>query len=207
MTLLTDQLEGLLQAQSIELADEHLDKGRASAERIRAETKARLERLECQEELRLGFEAQRACRQLMQAAEIRRDAEQDRLRWALAQSVLAELRERLKNIVEDDTRYREVLVRYLAEACAALPEGALRAQVTTRDLERLRPQWTALVTAAAPGREVGLEALDESGESVSGGLRVYLADGSRRVDNTFEGRMARMDEALLRVIMERLFDA
>jgi V/A-type H+-transporting ATPase subunit E len=202
MTVITEQLEGLLQAQSIALADEHLDKGRAAAARVVEEARERIARRQAREEESYAAQAQRLCRQIRQAAEIRAQTEQDRLRWMLVESVLAEVREGLRRVVEDDARYRQVLTRYLAEASVALPDGKLTAQVATHDLERLRPHWPAMIQAAAPGREVALEAIDAP---ITGGMRVVAADGRRRVDNTFEGRMARMEAQVRRTIMERLF--
>jgi V/A-type H+-transporting ATPase subunit E len=202
MSLNTEKLEGLLQAQAMDLAGRHLESGRQTSEQILAEVRARLHLLEEGEELRFQQEAEHRCRQLMQSARLRIDAELDRLRWTLIQGVLAELDARLARLVDDRARYRVVLGRYLAEAAQAIPAGKLVAELSPRDVEWIRPDWAALTREAAPGREVELKALPDA---ASGGMRVADENGSKRIDNTFAGRRARLESELLHVIMETLF--
>lgn len=198
----TEKLEGLLQAQAMDLAERHLEKGRQTGEQIIKDTQARLRKLEEGEELRFQLEAEHLCRQIMQTARLRIDAELDRLRWTLVQGVLQEARMRLGTLVEDRERYRAVLARYLAEAARAIPAGYLKAELSPRDVEWLRPDWPAMAEQAAPGRQVYLMA---SAGPVSGGMRVSNEEGSQRIDNTFDGRLTRMENELLGAIMDRLF--
>jgi V/A-type H+-transporting ATPase subunit E len=186
----------------MDLAGRHLESGRQTSEQILAEVRARLHLLEEGEELRFQQEAEHRCRQLMQSARLRIDAELDRLRWTLIQGVLAELDARLARLVDDRARYRVVLGRYLAEAAQAIPAGKLVAELSPRDVEWIRPDWAALTREAAPGREVELKALPDA---ASGGMRVADENGSKRIDNTFAGRRARLESELLHVIMETLF--
>jgi len=202
MSQLTEKLEGLLQAQAMDLAERHLDRGRQTSEQILAEVRAKLYQLEEGEEMRFQLEAEHLCRRIMQSAHLRRDAELDRLRWTLMQGVLGEVRLKLKNLVDEPERYRTVLSRYLAEAAQQIPDGALVAELNPRDIESVRPHWDELVRQAAPGREVRLAALPDS---VSGGMRVGNEAGTRRIDNTFEGRLVRMEEEILGAIMDTLF--
>lgn len=204
MSQLTEKLEGLLQAQAMDLAERHLEKGRQASEQIIADIRAKLRQLEEGEELRFQQEAEHLCRQIMQSARLRRDAEMDRLRWTLTQGVLGEVRQKLKHIVDEPERYRTVLARYLAEAAQQIPDGPLVAELNPRDIELLRPHWDALIRQAAPGREVKLAALTDS---VSGGMRVGNEAGTRRIDNTFEGRLVRMEDGILGAIMDTLFSS
>lgn len=197
----TEKLEGLLQAQAMDLAERHLEKGRQTSDQIIEDMQARLRQLEEGEELRFQLEAEHLCRQVMQSARLRVDAELDRLRWTLTEGVLAEVRERLKKLVDDRERYRSVLGRYLSEASQAIPEGNLVAELSPRDMEWIRPEWDALVKQSASGRHVSLTALSNP---ISGGMLVSSEAGSQRIDNTFEGRLARMENELLATIMDRL---
>ena len=147
-------------------------------------------------------EAGQRSRQLLQGAKLRFDADIDRLRWALVQDVLSGVRTRLENLPSEPARYRAALAHYLAEAAAAIPGDDLVAELLPRDIEQFRPDWDALVAQAAPGCKVALATLQ--GMS-AGGLRVTNAAGSVRLDNTFEGRLARMENTLLTAIMETLF--
>lgn len=200
----TEKLEGLLQAQAMDLAERHLEKGRQTSDQILADMQARLRQIEEGEELRFQLEAEHLCRQIMQSAHLRIDAELGRLRWTLTQGVLAEARLRLGKVVDDKERYRSVLGRYLSEAANAIHEGNLVAEMNPRDMEWLRPDWDALVKQSAPRRQVSLMAM--SGQ-ISGGMRVSNEEGSRRIDNTFEGRLVRMENESLGAIMDALFPA
>ncbi len=199
----TEKLEGLLAAQAMALADQHLHKAREASNQVRQELQARLRKLEEGEEQRYQLEAERLCRQIIQASKLRMDSEHDRLRWALAQDVLAEVRKRLEQLTQDAPRYRQVLQGYLAEAAQAMPEGELVAELNPRDLDALRPNWAALASQAVPGRKVELAPLPDH---ATGGMRVRSADGRLRVDNTFEGRLARVQDEVLGVIMDKLFN-
>lgn len=202
MSELTSKLEGLLEAQAMGQAEQHLESGQRAAAQIRQEMEARLQRMQDGEEQRFQHEAEQRCRQLLQGARLRLDADTDRLRWALAQDVLSEMRARLDKLPDDSRRYRAALSHYLAEAAAAIPGDDLIAELLPRDIEQFRPDWDALVAQAAPGRKVALATLQ--GMS-TGGLRVTNAAGSVRLDDTFEGRLARMENTLLTAIMETLF--
>lgn len=204
MSQLTEKLEGLLLAQAMDLAERHLEKGRQASGQIVADTRAKLQQLEEGEEMRFQLEAEHLCRQIMQSAHLQKDAELDRLRWTLTQGVLGEVRRKLKNLVDEPERYRTVLTRYLAEAARQIPDGALVAELNPRDIESVRPHWDALVRQAAPGREVKLAALPDS---VSGGMRVGNEAGTCRIDNTFEGRLVRMEDEILGAIMDTLFSS
>jgi V/A-type H+-transporting ATPase subunit E len=199
----TEKLEGLLAAQAMALADQHLRKAQEASEQIKQELQARLRKLEEGEERRYQLEAEQLCRQLIQAARLRMAGEDDRLRWALVEGVLQEVRKRLEGLVQDTPRYHQVLQGYLAEAAQAMPEGELVAELNPRDLDALRPQWARIAAQAAPGRKVELAPLSDH---ASGGMRVRSADGRLRVDNTFEGRLERMQDEVLGVIMEKLFN-
>jgi V/A-type H+-transporting ATPase subunit E len=199
----TEKLEGLLAAQAMALAAQHLRKAQEASEQIKQELQARLRKLEEGEERRYQLEAEQLCRQLIQAARLRMAGEDDRLRWALVEGVLQEVRKRLEGLVQDTPRYHQVLQGYLAEAAQAMPEGELVAELNPRDLDALRPQWARIAAQAAPGRKVELAPLSDH---ASGGMRVRSADGRLRVDNTFEGRLERMQDEVLGVIMEKLFN-
>lgn len=199
----TEKLEGLLHAQAMALADQHLHNAHEASEQIRQELQGRLRKLEDREEKHYQQEAERLCRQILQASKLRMDSEHDRLRWALAQSALGEVRKRLEQLTEDLPRYHEVLQGYLAEAAQAMPDGELVAELNPRDLEALRPAWDRMAAESAPGRKLELAALSHH---ASGGMLVRTRDGRLRVDNTFEGRIERLQDEVLGVIIDRLFN-
>jgi V/A-type H+-transporting ATPase subunit E len=196
------QLEQALLRQAEGLAREALKNAEAARARILAEAEARIKLKEEREILAAKAEAERLLRRRLQAAETRRAAEFDRLRWVLTEAVLSQVQNALQALVLDMDRYRPVLAGMLSEAARQLPPGDLVAEVNALDHERLKPGWAEFAAAAAPGRRVELRTLPHP--SV-GGMRVCLADQRARVDQTFEARQERLQERLAQVVMERLF--
>jgi V/A-type H+/Na+-transporting ATPase subunit E len=196
------QLEQALLHQAETLAREHLQNAALAQARIRAETDERLKLRTEREVLAAKAEAERLVRQRLQAAETRLAADLDRLRWALTQAVLAQMRESLQELVLDVERYHELLAELLAAAAAQLPAGDLVVEAVPGDVAGLQRVWPTLTARAAPGRRVELAAL---AEPALGGMRVRLADNRAQVDQTFEARQERLAEDLARLAMERLF--
>lgn len=196
------QLEQALFQQAESLAREALQNAESARARILAESAEKLKLAEAREILAAKVEAERLVRRQVQAAETRLAAELDRLRWALTESVLAELGTAFRSLVPDDARYLPILEAWLDAAAQALPAGDLIAEVRPEDEARLRAIWPDLSARAAPGRSV---TLSTHGTPSSGGIRVRLADDRARVDQTFEARQARLADELARIAMERLF--
>jgi len=196
------QLEQALIQQAETLAREQLQNAESARARILAESADKLKLAEEREMLAAKVEAERLVRRHTQAAETRLAAELDRLRWALTESVLSEVKAAFHSLVQDDTRYLDVLEAWLAAAAQALPAGDLLAEVRPEDEKRLLPLWNAMTARAAPGRVV---ALASHSQPSAGGIRVRLADNRAQLDQTFEARQARLADELARVAMERLF--
>jgi len=196
------QLEQALLQQAETLAREHLQNAEAMCARIRAESADKLKLAEEREILAAKVEAERQVRRQIQATETRLSAELDRLRWALTESTLAEVRTAFRRLAQDESRYLPVLEAWLAAAAQALPLGEFVAEVRHEDDKWLAAVWPEVAARAAPGRTVMLAA---HGHRSEGGLRVRLADNRAQVDQTFEARQARLADELARVAMERLF--
>ncbi len=196
------QLEQALLQQAESLAREQLQNAESARARIQAESVDRLKLVEEREILAAKVEAARLARRQIQAAETRLAAELDRLRWALTEATLSELRTRFRALVQDEARYFAILEAWLAAAAQALPPGDLVAEVRPEDERRLAPLWQEMAARAAPGRTVGLAT---HGLASEGGIRVRLADNRAQLDQSFEARQARLADELARVAMERLF--
>lgn len=194
-------LEEALLARARTLADEYRTQGREVRERILNEADARLRRLEEQETLLAKSLGERHYRQRVQAGELALRAGLDRLRWAWVQSILEKAKERLARLTEDETRYLPMLEQLFKQAAGAIERDELVAQVNARDLERLGGRWESWSGPLVPDKSVVLssEPLD-----CLGGVLVQSRDDRIRVDNTFEGRMERLQDPLQRVILERL---
>lgn len=196
------QLEQALIQQAETLAREHLQNAESARERILSESAEKLKLLEEREVLAAKVEAERLVRRQTQAAETRLAAELDRLRWALTESILSEVKTAFRKRVQDETRYLGLLEAWLTAAAQALPPGDLVADVRPEDEKHLAPMWAEMAARAAPGRAVTLAS---HGHPSEGGIRVRLANNRAQLDQTFEARHARLADELARVAMERLF--
>jgi V/A-type H+-transporting ATPase subunit E len=196
------QLEQALLQQAETLAREQLRNAESARAHILAESAEKLKLAEEREILAAKVEAERLVRRQTQAAETRLAADLDRLRWALTEATLAEVKTAFRKLVQDEARYLAVLEAWLAAAAQALPPGDLVAEVRPEDEKRLAPLWAEMTARAAPGRAVSLAA---QGIPSEGGIRVRLADNRARLDQTFEARQMRLADELARVAMERLF--
>lgn len=194
-------LETALAERARKLAEEHLARGHQARERILAETRQRLHIEEEREVLSAKAQAERAYQQRVQAAELDLRAVLDRQRWELVHAVLAKLPARLEEQMADETCYPPLLLAYLREAAQEIERDELVVQLNRRDWQRFRDEWEMLARQAAPGKRLTLS--PETLNSI-GGVLVTSADGNIRFDNTFEGRMERLDEILQGAVAERL---
>lgn len=196
------QLEKALLDQADSLARERLQNAEATRDRILKESAERLAQAEVRERQAARTEADKLVRRQVQAAEGRLTADLDRLRWALTETVLSNVRLSLIDLSQDQTRYLAVLERFVATAARQLPPGDLVAEVNNADLNLLTPVWDELSRRAAPGRKIELAV---HGRDSLGGVCVRLADNRARLDQTFEARQERLAEMLAGAVMERMF--
>jgi V/A-type H+-transporting ATPase subunit E len=197
-------LEQALLARARELVREHLEKAASERERILAEVAQRLRLREEREILAAKADAERAFRRRVQAAEIRMQGELDRLRWTLVQTVLGSVRAELARVADDEHLYLPVLAGYLRSAAECLDGSALVADLNMRDRERFASRWDALAAEAVPKKHLSLS---PTAITASGGVIVRTPNNQVRVDNTFEGRIDRLEETVHAAILERLFAA
>ena len=199
-----ENLEQAIMARAQHLAREFQVKAERQRDHILRDAAEKLHNAEEREVLAAKAEAERLFRRVTQASELKLQGRLDRLRWELVQTVQGRLQERMLALRADRAGYREWLATMIAEAAELLPQGELTAEVNTEDLAWLAPEWPALVAAAAPGRDIRLADQPTWG---SGGVRLRTTDNRAQVDNRFEGRMARLEAGIQRVILRQLFPA
>ncbi len=200
--LAVSDLERALLDRAKRLAEEYLDKAHDARERIIQDENERLQLREERETLAAEADGERLYRRRVQASELRLQAELDKLRWQLVVEVKETVRGRLAALAEaDGPQYDQVIGTLLRQSAKAIPNGVLRVEMNARDLERYAPQWLALCAEWLPGREAELA---ESPLHIDGGILVRDAANRELVDNSFRGRMERLEEALNQVIIERL---
>jgi V/A-type H+-transporting ATPase subunit E len=194
-------LEAALAERARKLSEEHLANGHQAREWILAETWQRLRIEEEREVLAAKAKAERAYQQRVQAAELNLRAELDCLRWELAGAALAKLNARLSALAADEARYLPLLCDYLRGGAQAIERDELVAQFNARDLQRLQKNWEQYAKETVPGKHL---TLSPEPLNTIGGVLIVSADRDIRFDNTFEGRIERLDETLQGAIAERL---
>jgi len=194
-------LETALLARAERLADEYLAGGQHIRQQILTETNQRLHLEEEREVLAAKAHAERAYQQRVQAAELSLRSELDRVRWGLVNEVLADLPARLTELTQDEARYLPLLLTWLREGVQAIEREHLVVQVNTRDLPLLQRDWDNYAHEAAPKKH--LELCEQTLDCI-GGVLVTSSDGDIRFDNTFEGRMEKLSEALQGAIADQL---
>jgi V/A-type H+-transporting ATPase subunit E len=194
-------LEIALMERARKLSEEHLVNGRQARDLILLEARQRLRLEEERETVAAKAQAERVYQQRVQAVELDIRARLDRLRWRLANDLLAKLRARLSALAEDDSKYVPVIVCYLRECAQAIERDELVVHCNARDVQRLKGDWARIVEDAAPNKRLTLS--QEPINSI-GGVVVVSADQNIRFDDTFEGRMERLAELLQGSIAERL---
>ena len=195
------ELEQAIVGQAEALAAARLE--RAATEQTRILESGELRRREAEERLlaRTRVDAERLYKRRVQAAEIARQGELDRLRATLVDQLMAAVRTRLTELMHDTPAYLPQLEALLAAAANALPGDELRVRVNARDRQLLATDWPQTAQRIAPGRRLVLD--ETCCEAIGGGL-VFTAGGERRLDNSFDGRLARLGSALAALALERL---
>lgn len=197
-----EELEAALIARAKALAEEHLANARRTRDQVMADANERQRLREEREILAAKAAAERTFRQRQQAAEIKQQEEIDRLRWNLVQNVMSRLTAELDRLGNDEKNYLPLLRKLLAQAAGAIEEKDLVAELNARDHARLSKDWEAFCRDAGVKQRI---ALAPDPATSLGGVRVRNANDTIRVDNSFEGRLERLQEALHQVVMERLF--
>ena len=197
-----EALEQPIMARAQHLAGEFQEKAARQRDHILRDVAERLHNAEEREVMVAKAEAERLFRRVTQASELKLQGRLDQLRWELVQAVQGRLGERLQRLRDNPDRYRDWLIQMTREAADLLPEGDLTAEINADDHAKLGAQWSQLAAEAAPGRNIHLAEKPTWG---SGGIRLRTADNHAQVDNRFEGRLARLEAEVQRVILQQLF--
>jgi len=184
------------------LADEILARAKRERDRILEDASTRLHLREERETAAAAALGERTFRQLVQASEIEMRENLDRARWVHVQAAMDAMKDRIATLVGNEALYLPLLEQLLIKAAGVIESDTLIAQLNPRDFKLLSGRWDSFVKKAVPDKLVVLcpETL-----RTMGGVLVSSTDNLIRVDNTFEGRMERLELELARAITERLF--
>lgn len=194
-------LEQAILARAERLAAEYRERGRRSRDAILREAADKLRLREQREETIARTLGERCFRQQVQAEELKLQSHLDQVRWNLVLDVEARLAERMRRYMDNEPVWLSTLTSLIATAVAQIESPGVRVLANPRDLLLLHNAWAEVSAALPADRRVTLanDRLD-----TLGGVLVVSDDGRIRVDNTFEGRQARLRARLQQVILERL---
>jgi V/A-type H+-transporting ATPase subunit E len=195
------ELEQAILARAERLAQEFRDRGQRSRDAILREAAEKLRLREEREDSIAKSLGERTFRQRVQAQELRMQSDLDRTRWNLVRNVEARLTERMLAHVEDTQAYLDTLSGWIHTAAQEIGQVELQVQANARDLKLLSTHWEQVLAAMPDGTR--LELASEPLDTLAGVL-VISAERRIRVDNTFEGRLARLGTRIQQTILERL---
>jgi len=196
------QLESAIRKRAQTLADNQLAAAQQKHEQILADATKRLNKREERETEIAKAASEQAYRRRVQASEIKMQAELDQLRWTLLQSVMSLLHEHLKQLSQQEESYVNLLKQYLKNAVSLFEDQELVVEVNADDHALLAPQWEDVVKECVPEKQC---TLSTSTQPFTGGLLVRNKADRIRIDNTFEGLIARLESDIYQVITTQLF--
>ena len=200
----SDQVSTLKQAmldRAKKLAEEHIAQGNFSRQNIMQDAREKIQLMEQKELLAAKALAEREYLRTVQASEIQLQAEMDRNRWGMVQVVMEKLNNFLAELPQDSVKYQEVFVNLLKQASELVGEDQMTAHINKQDHNLFSSEWKALAKEASDFEII----LSADTTDSKGGVKLLSADGTKMVDNTFEGLVSRQEKDLQKVIFERLF--
>ena len=195
------ELEQAILARAQRLANEFQERAKRSRDAILRDASERLRLREQREEAIARSLGDRTYRQQVQAEELKLQSHLDRVRWNLVRDVEGRLADRMSELIADEKTYVSSLSRLIANGAACIERDALAVRCNARDHRLLAAHWAAIAETLPSDKQVRLE--DEPIDTL-GGVLILADDGRIRVDNTFEGRMARLRPRIQQSILERL---
>ncbi|WPL19520.1 V-type ATP synthase subunit E [Thiorhodovibrio winogradskyi] len=194
-------LEQAILARAERLAREYRDRGERSRDAILREAAEKLRLREEREDSIAKSLGERSFRQQVQAQELKMQSDLDRTRWNLVRNVEARLTERMLAHADDENIYLETLSGFISTAAREIEQQELEVHANARDLKQLKAHWERITGAFPEGTAVRLAS--DPIDTLAGVL-IVSADQRIRVDNTFEGRLARLGTRVQQTILERL---
>ncbi len=198
-----EELERAILSRAERLAAEYRERAARSRDQILRDAAERLRQRELREEAIAKALAERVFRQRVQASELKMQTHLDRMRWNLVLDVEGRLAERMRAFIADQAAYDAWLKDLVVEAVTLIEAPGVLINANAHDQRRLFMNWDTIVAALPSGREARL-ASNDAALTTLGGILAVSADGRIRVDQTFEGRLARLRPRIQQVILEHL---
>ncbi len=201
-----EQVQALQQAilqRAHQFAEEHVQQGTVTRSKIIEDVREKIKLMEQKELLSAKVHADREYNRLVQASELRIQAELDRNRWGLVQAVMRNVVDELDRVHNDHQQYLVIFKKLVKQGAASMGQIPMLAAINSEDLTLFADNWKTLVSECC-GDKYDIE-LSRDACDCSGGLKLIARSGDVMVDYTFEGIVIRREAELRRLIFERLF--
>lgn len=195
-------LEEAILARARSLANEIGAKAARQRDEILRTANEGIALMEQRETLSAKANAERLFRRQVQASELKLQQRLEELRWHLVLEQEQRLKARFRKFCDARDTYLDWLRDLLKQGLERLPGTRLLIEVNEADLHWLRPLWHDLQSALKDGERLQLATRPCHG---SGGLLLTDAEGRTRLDNRFEGLLARQHETIVRTLQQHLF--
>lgn len=196
-----EALEKAILDHAREMARESEKSAEIGRRNILRESSERLHLREEKETLLARSQAERAYLRKVQADELKLRSNLDHMRWNLVQVVMQRLAQRMQELRRDQPRYQDLLQTLLRQAAAQIEGPELLVSLNQEDRRLLQPLWEAFTEGLAPDKHI---LLAEQPVETLGGVLVTTPDQRLRIDQTYEGRLARLQDKIRLVLVERL---
>lgn len=196
-------LEQAIQSRARQLSEEHIAQGKMTRNKILQDAREKIKLMEQKALLSARLKAEREYQRTVQASELRMQAELDRNRWGLVQSVMNKLRNELTKLHKDHKQYLPVFKNLLAQSVTSIGHHELQAHINGEDLAFISDNWDEIVAEVCHS-DITIK-LSSTPCECTGGIKVISSSGDVMIDNTFEGIIARREQELHQVIFEQLF--
>ncbi len=195
------ELEEAILARGERLANAYRERANRARDQILRDAADSLRMREQREEAIAKALGERTYRQQVQAEELKLQSHLDGLRWNLVRDVEHRLAESMRTHVASPDLYLATLTGFIATAAAAIECDELVVAANPHDLKLLESSWSKVKAALPEGKQATL-----AGEPIDAiaGVLITGNHGRIRVDNTFDGRMARLRPRIQQRILERL---
>ena len=201
-----EQVQALQQAilkRAHQFASEHVQQGTMTRNKIIEDVREKIKLMEQKELLLAKIHADREYHRLVQASELRTQAELDRNRWGLVQSVMRNVVDELDLVHKDHQQYLVIFKKLVQQGAASMGQIPMLAAINSEDLTLFADNWETMVKECC-GDKYDIELSNEACPC-SGGLKLIARSGDVMVDYSFEGIVSRREAELRRLIFERLF--
>jgi len=197
-----EDLEKALMQRANDLAEEYLQRAKRSHDHFIDDENKRLKLREEKEVMAAKMSAENIYRSRVQASELNVQKKLDQLRWQLIKDVIAQVKLKMVDIVNNEMQYRQLIIAFIQCGVTAIGNKHLLVEFNQTDQQKMEHQWENIMKEIHGGETIELS---KECHSMSGGIIMYDINRLTRIDNTFEGRIERLSESIHQRVAELFF--